>query len=329
MDVALRPVGERAVVREFGFVREVGPRERFVGGRRKVRDQPLDFLAGHRRRAALDCFPFGFDVAREHRWRAFLHQDLDARLVLVVAASVAVVDAQDRIQVVQDFRARQELANDVADDRRAAEATADDDAKADGAGRVTHCLQPDVVDEDSGAIGRRSRDRDLELARQEGEFRMECRPLADEFAPRARVDDLVGGRAGEMIAGDVAHAVAGRLDRVHLDGRELGEKVGNILELRPVELQVLPRREVAVAAVVLAADAREGAELLRRQHAVGHGNAQHRRVLLNVESVLQPQRPELVLCQVARQEPVRLVAKLGDPFRDNTLIEGVVPIHAQ
>ena len=86
----------------------------------------------------------------------------------------------------------------MADDRRAAQAAADDDAEADLARVVAHRLQADVVDEDRGAIARRAGDRDLELARQEREFRMERRPLADQLAPRPRIDDLVAGDAGEV-----------------------------------------------------------------------------------------------------------------------------------
>ena len=108
---------------------------------------------------------------------------------------------------------------------------------------------------------RRAGDGDLELARQEREFGMQRRPLADQLAPRTRIDDLVGGDAGERIAGGVAHAVAGGLDRVHLDPGELGEDLRNVLEARPVELDVLPGGEVAVAAVVLAGDVGERAQL--------------------------------------------------------------------
>jgi hypothetical protein len=43
-----------------------------------------------------------------------------------------------------------------------------------------------------GAVFQRAADGDLELARQEGEFRMEGRPLAQHFAVRARIDDFVG-----------------------------------------------------------------------------------------------------------------------------------------
>jgi hypothetical protein len=75
------------------------------------------------------------------------------------------------------------------------------------------------------------------------------------------VDDLVGRDAGEGVAGRIAHAVATGLDRVHPDLGELGEDLGRVDEARPVELDVLPGGEVAVAAIVAAGDVRELAQL--------------------------------------------------------------------
>jgi hypothetical protein len=49
---------------------------------------------------------------------------------------------------------------------------------------------------DRGAVVRGAGDRDLELARQEREFRMQRRPLPQDFGPDARILDLVGARAG-------------------------------------------------------------------------------------------------------------------------------------
>ena len=74
-----------------------------------------------------------------------LHQDLDARLVDVVAAAFQVVDAQDRFEIREQILLRQELADHVADDRRAAEAAAHDHLEADCSGRVAHQVQADVV----------------------------------------------------------------------------------------------------------------------------------------------------------------------------------------
>ena len=107
----------------------------------------------------------------------------------------------------------------LGDHRRAALAAADQHLEADLAGLVAVHAQADVVHLDGGAIVRRAGDGDLELARQEREFRMEGRPLADDLAVDARILDLVGGDAGELIGGDVADAVAAGLDGVHLDRR--------------------------------------------------------------------------------------------------------------
>jgi hypothetical protein len=85
-----------------------------------------------------------------------------------------------------------------------------------------------------------------------------------------------------MIGRDVADAIATGLDRVHFYPRKLGQDVWDVLEPRPVELDVLARGEVPVASVILPADVREGPQLGRRQEAVRDCDAQHRRVPLNV-----------------------------------------------
>jgi hypothetical protein len=83
---------------------------------------------------------------------------------------------------------------------------------------------------------------------------MQRRPLADDLAVRARIVELVGGDPGQMIRGHVTHAVAARLDGVHLHRGELGEEVRDACERRPVQLQILAGREVAVAAVIALRD---------------------------------------------------------------------------
>jgi hypothetical protein len=157
-------------------------------------------------------------------------------------------------------RPGQELPDHRADDRRAAETAAHQHLESDLVVPL-HRVQTDVVDADRGPVVPRAIDRELELARQVGELGMEGRPLAQDLAPDEGVDDLVGGDAGELVGGDVAERVARGLDRVHLHARQLGEDVGHLLEARPVELQVLARREVAVGAVVLARDLGKFSEL--------------------------------------------------------------------
>ncbi len=106
-----------------------------------------------------------------------MHQDLDARLELVVAPALHIVDAQDRLDIAEQIALGQEFAHLAADERRPAEAAADIDGEADLARIVAHDLEADVMRLDHRAVVRRAVDRDLELARQEREFRMERRPL--------------------------------------------------------------------------------------------------------------------------------------------------------
>src|SRR5262245_6358442 len=84
---------------------------------------------------------------------------------------------------------------------------------------------------------------------------------------------------------------------------------------------------MAIPSVILAADVGELAQLPGGEHPVGDRNPKHRGMLLDVEPVLQPQRPELVLGQLAREKAARLVAELRDAFVDELLVKGVVAIH--
>jgi hypothetical protein len=202
-----------------------------------------------------------------------LDEDLDARLVEVVAPAGEVVDAHDGLDVDEDLLPRHEGVDLHARDGRAAHAAADEDLEADLAGRVLLELQADVMPADGGAVFRSTADGDLELARQVRELGVQRAPLAQDLAVGAGVDDLVRGDADEGVAGDVADAVAAGLDAVHVHlGQQLHD-LGALLQRDPVVLQVLARREVAVAAlalerafgddVVLAGDAGQLAQLTR------------------------------------------------------------------
>ena len=183
----------------------------------------------------------------------------------------------------------------------------------------------------------RAADGDLELARQERELGVQRAPLAQDLAVRARVDLLVDGDAGERVGGDVADAVAAGLDAVHVDLGQQVHRVGGLRQRNPVELDVLARREVAEAAafvrragvlqVVLARDAGELAQLARGQLAVRHGHAQHRGVALHVPAVLQAQRAEVVVGELAGQVAPELVAELGGAGADELAVEVGIAVH--
>src|SRR5262249_15221912 len=154
----------------------------------------------------------------------------------------------------QQVGQRQELANDLADRRRAAQAATDQHLKADVALPVAPQVQTDVVHFRGRPISGGSGHGNLELAGQIGELGMQRGPLANDFTVGTRIVDLVLGYAGEVVRGDVPDAVAAGLDGMHLYRGKLGENVRHVLELRPVELQILPGREVSEAAIVAARD---------------------------------------------------------------------------
>jgi len=168
---------------------------------------------------------------------------------------------------------------------------------------------------------------DLELARQIGKFRIEGRPLADQLAPRTRVRDFLRIDAGKLIGGGVTNAVTAGLDTVHLDAGQRGENIRHVLQVRPVELDVLAGGHVAVALVPGAADVRQHAQLLAVEHAVGHSDTQHRRVALDIEAVLQAQRTKLFFAQFAVQITPGLVTELGDALVKQTLVIILINVH--
>ncbi len=240
---------------------------------------------------------------------------------------MAVIDAQDGLEVGQQIRLRQELAHHLANDRRASESPSGQNLEAELAAAGT--LQPhaNVMHLDRGAIAGTGRDRDLELTRQIAEFRMQRGPLTDEFAVGPRVGQLIGGDACQMIRGDVADAVAAGLDCMHLHLSQLRQDVRHLLELRPVELDVLPGGEMPVAAIVGTCDLGQRAQLAAREQAVRHGDAQHWCKALDVEAIAQAQRPKFILAERPRKEPLGLVAELRHPFVDQGLVDLIVSIH--
>ncbi len=228
-----------------------------------------------RERAVTDAAPFRFDLAGKGFGAELVHQNLDARLPDIVASAVLVVGAQHRLDVAQHVAFLQKRLDGLGEERRAAESAADHDFETGFARAVAIKPQRQIVDAQSGAIARRRADRDLELARHEGKFRMQRHVLANELGPDAGIFDLVRRDAGPLVGGDVAHVVAAGLHAVQACAGKLGHGVGQFVELDPVKLDVLARREMAEAAVVAARDMRQHAQLRRRQGAVGNGDAQH------------------------------------------------------
>ena len=120
--------------------------QRLVGGRGEVPGDALELRVRDDGRRILQQRPFLFHAARELLHAQRLHEDLDARLPDVVAAAVAVVDAQDGLAVREHVAPRHEVADYRRQDRRAAHAAARIEAQAQLALGVAHELDADVVD---------------------------------------------------------------------------------------------------------------------------------------------------------------------------------------
>jgi len=132
---------------------------------------------------------------------------------------------------------------------------------------------------------------------------------------------------GELVRGGIADAIARSLDRVHLHFGQFSQDFRHTRKLWPVVLDVLPRAEVGIIAVILARDHRQRAQLLARKQAVGNRDPQHRRMTLHIEPVLQAQGAELIFGQFASQIAASLIAKLGNALVDDLLVILVVTVH--
>ena len=151
----------------------------------EARADILDDLVVQLQRAVAHLLPLFLDLLGEFLDAELVHQDLDARLVDVVAAAVLVVDAQDRLDIAEEIAAMDERLDGLADERRAAETAADQHLEAGLALLVLVQPQADVVDLDRGAIMRGRGDREFELARQEREFRMQRGVLPQDSPTRS------------------------------------------------------------------------------------------------------------------------------------------------
>src|SRR5262249_51931909 len=103
--------------------------------------------------------------------------------------------------------------------------------------------------------------------------------------------------------------------------------VGNVRQRYPVELDVLPRREVAIALVVLVRDQRELAQPRRVQLAIRNRDPEHVGVQLQIDAVLQAQRLEMLFPDLAAKTALHLPAELLGALPDQRVVVFVVAIH--
>jgi hypothetical protein len=210
----------------------------------------------------------------------------------------------------------------VADDRRAAHAAPDHDAKAGLARVVPHRLQADVVQQQGDRSPAAPLIAILNLRGSQLNSGWNVDHWRRISASGPRVQDLVGRDAGEVvvvmlrtqlplvwIACISTSASSARMSGTSSRRGQLSWRFWRVLKW-------------PVAAVVLARDVARACEAAPTTRAVRNRDPQHRRVALDVEAVAQPQRPELVLRELAREEAPRLVAELRDALGDEGVVVG-------
>ena len=126
------------------------------------------------------------------------------------------------------------------------------------------------------------------LARQVRPVGVAVEEVGGRIDDRACVEELVRGDPCDRAAGDVAHGVAAAAGGRDARALEVGEDVGQLAELEPVELDVLAGRELAVAAAVEVRDLADRAQLGGGSWPGRHLHAQHERADLRLVVVEAP-----------------------------------------
>src|SRR5690348_1600760 len=202
-------------------------------------------------------------------------QELDPRPV--PQAPVAVVPEQaSHARPDLGYLARpDERAEPLADHRIGGQATADPQVVAGFPVRFDDADEGDVVDLVDSALCRAAADRGLELARQDGERGVADVRLADGGDLRRAVDDLVRVDAGLRAVADRPRGIAAGLGGGQAYRLERLPDVGDVLDLDPVQLDVLPVGDVRCAAGVTARDVGDDPQLVVGQPATVDTDAQH------------------------------------------------------
>ena len=270
-----------------------------------------------------------FDLARIFLRAQLVDEDLDPRLVFVVAPSVAIVDAQTRLGIGDQLIERHKIADARRNHRGAAHAAANVKRRADLARLVLHNLDADIMQAHRCTVCLGCDNSDFEFAWQIHEFGMEARPLAQQLGIGARVNQLVARGSCEMIGRDIADAIAAGLDGVHLDRCKVCQQVACFFQLDPIVLDILARGEMAITTVIFVRDIRQSMHLCGVQRAIGDRHAQHIGVELQIEPVHQPQWLELVFRKLAFQPPLGRIAKLSHACVDHLLVVIVIFVHVR
>ena len=120
--------------------------------------------------------------------------------------------------------------------------------------------QANIVDLGIGAPDVASGDADFELARQVVEIAVAHEEAVGFQRQRRSVEDFVGIHAGKRAAGDVAGIVSARAHGGKTGAPQSVEQLGQILNRHPMQLDVLPHRQVGGSAGVFLGNVGDGSQ---------------------------------------------------------------------
>ena len=244
-----------------------------------------------------------------------LDEELQAIGLLVLVVAELVEDADDRFCHVEHLRRGKKVVHGLGGlhhDRRAA---ADDDAEAALAVFDGRAIAEIVHPEQRVVFVGAAFERDLEFARQRRAERMAQQVARHRLGVGRDVEELGRRHAGLRAAGDVAHRVAARLARREPRIGEYAHRGLDVVELHEMELDVLPRGDVAEAAREPLAHFGERFELRCGEDALRNLDAQHLHVAglpLAVSAPDEPEHPPLI----GRQLAVLELLERGDELVD-------------
>ena len=254
---------------------------------------------------------------------ALADDELQSRLVLVLPVAVLVEEAQHGFDLVHQQAGGDEFVQQLRFVRQRAQSAAHHHAEA-VLPVANHRAQADVVERGADAILGAAGKRDLELARHAvGEFLVQ-EGEGDAARVRVDVEGLVRQQTAERARGDVAHGVVAGLARSQPLVREQVEQVWHAGQRNEVVLHVLARGQVAFAGCVAVGNERELVELIGGERAAGDLGPDHLHagLALAVDAAAQPERPKVVVGDLAGEELVGLFAEELDVLAHDGVILG-------
>ena len=266
-------------------------------------------LRGGRRRAVdqLALQVLGLQHVAELLRTPVRDQELDPGPGAQPAVAVVAEDAADARPDLGDLLARHPGTQPLGQHRVGGQTAADPQVEAGAVLGVLDADEGDVVDLGDDVLQRVTGDGGLELARQVGVLRVADVALDDVGDGRRRVDDLVGGDAGDRGAEDDPRAVTAGLGGGQADSLQPAPDLRHVLDPDPVQLDVLPVGDVGGVPAEVHADLADHPQLLAGQRAAVDPDAEH----------------EVLVVQLVRLEGGGLAAV------DARLALGVEPVPAE